>query len=65
MVMSFYELPDEERPPETIWLDAEELDKHFKAVEVNRKAKYSGLESVPEAGELVENEHAAALLRRR
>lgn len=62
--MGYYELPDEDRPPEQIWLDPEEVEKHFKQVEINRKAKYSGMDTVPEAGQEVENEHAAALLRR-
>lgn len=63
--MSYFELPDEERPAEHIWLDPEAIEKHFKEVEMARKAKYAGnSEAVPEAGEEIENEAAAALLRR-
>lgn len=42
--LTFDELPKDERPPRSIWMDGEELSKWFKAVERRRAEKY-GLES--------------------
>lgn len=36
------ELPNEERPPKSIWFDGSELKKHWKAVERMRNEKYGG-----------------------
>lgn len=35
--LSFEELPKDEQPPRKIWLDDEELKRHFAAVEQKRK----------------------------
>lgn len=53
--MSYYELPEEDRPPEQIWLDDEAITIHFEQVEARREAKYKG-ESVPEATDMQRNE---------
>lgn len=42
LVLSFDELPEDERPPKRIWLDGERLRDWFKTVERRRKEKYSG-----------------------
>jgi hypothetical protein len=38
----FDELPSEERPPRSIWLDAEKLKEWFDAVEKRRKEQFGG-----------------------
>jgi hypothetical protein len=40
--VSFDELPKDERPPKSIWLDGKERKRWFKAVEQIRKEKYGG-----------------------
>lgn len=64
MVLSFGELPDDERPPERIWLDDEALSAHWERVEAARKHKYGGTEAVPAAeGQLEQNELTAGFKR--
>lgn len=41
-VISWDELPKEERPKREIWLRPKELRRHFKRVEALRKEKYGG-----------------------
>lgn len=38
--LSFDELPREERPPRSIWMEGPELRKWFKAVEERREEKF-------------------------
>lgn len=65
MFISFDELPKEERPPKTIWLDEEKLGAWFQKVEQDRKRRYGSDgkpgDSVLE-GETVENKAAKALI---
>jgi hypothetical protein len=42
VVLSFDELPKDERPPKHIWLDGEKLTAWFKDVERKREDKYGG-----------------------
>lgn len=39
-ILSWEELPDEERPPKRIWLDSEKLSLHFARVKRDRERKY-------------------------
>lgn len=41
-VLSWDELPKEERPPREIWLDHKAMSRHWKLVEQKRKEKYGG-----------------------
>lgn len=41
-VLSWDELPKEERPPRPIWLRPKSMREHFKAVERMREEKYGG-----------------------
>lgn len=43
------ELPDEDQPPEHIWLNSEEVSAHFKAVMQRHKSGGGGAEEVPQA----------------
>lgn len=54
MVLGFFELPDEDRPPEELWLDEERISQHFEDVKARRNEKY-GVESVPDA-DMMQNE---------
>lgn len=38
--LQFDELPSDERPPKSIWMDGDELRKHWKKVENAREVKY-------------------------
>lgn len=38
--LSFEELPTDEQPPREIWLEADEMAKHWKAVKAMRAKKY-------------------------
>lgn len=40
--LSFDELPSDERPPRSIWMEPKLLNDHFREVERVRKAKYGG-----------------------
>jgi hypothetical protein len=63
MFLGFEELPDEERPPKRIWLNAKLLKEHFEAVKRARKAAYSGSgDSSREIEDPVENEAAKGLI---
>jgi hypothetical protein len=41
-ILSWEELPKDERPPRNIWLDPKALNAHFKRVDRMRKEKYGG-----------------------
>lgn len=49
-VLGFFELPDEQQPPERIWLDDKALSEHFKQVRSSQKSGggNSGMEQVPD-----------------
>lgn len=40
--LSFDELPEDERPPKRIWLDADQITEWFSDVKRRREEKYSG-----------------------
>jgi hypothetical protein len=40
--LTFDELPKDERPPREIWMDHDEMRKHWTAVELRREEKYGG-----------------------
>lgn len=67
MVLSFGEVPDDEQPPERIWLDDEALVSHWERVEEARAARYggksSGTEPVPQAAPMQQNELTAGFKR--
>jgi hypothetical protein len=69
MILGFYELPDDERPPEAIWTDDEALSSHWLAVEQKREAKWGGgsetSEAVPEAGTRMDQNELTAGLKDR
>lgn len=50
--LGYSELPEEERPPKAIWLDADKMKLWWAEVNANRKAKYGGggadLSSMPQ-----------------
>ncbi len=59
-----FELPKDEVPPEHIWHHDERLDEWWAAVEQQRKDKFRGVESVPDATDdedTVTNELAVGL----
>ena len=60
-MLSWYELPEDDRPPERIWLDDEALQSHFDGVDQKRKAGSRGTEVVPQ--DLDQNELTAQLRR--
>lgn len=60
-VVSWEELPKEERPPREIWLQPDKLTAHFEDVERQRKAKY-GSEDREAIEDPVENEAAKLLI---
>lgn len=52
MVLGFFELPDDEQPPHTIWHDEEAIAEWFEEVDRKRKERSGGpgserVESVP------------------
>lgn len=59
--VSFDELPSDERPPKSIWLDQERLSKWFDKVAKRREDKYGGGDKKP-IEDPVENEAASALV---
>lgn len=63
MILSWYELPDEDRPPERIWLDDDAIESHFEAREQERSSKSGDSSLVPQAG-MERNELTADLLRK-
>lgn len=61
MVLSWYELPDDDRPPESIWLDDDAITSHFEAIDQRRKSSTRGDSvAVPQAG-MDQNELTAEL----
>jgi hypothetical protein len=42
VVLSFDELPSDERPPRRIWRDPDALEQHFAKVKKMREAKWGG-----------------------
>jgi hypothetical protein len=62
-VLSWFELPEDDQPPEHIWSDAEAVNDHFTMV--RERHKNPGLESIPEGGEMMQNALTADLKRRR
>lgn len=48
-VLSWMELPEDEQPPESIWLNPELLNDHFESLAAKRKAQASGTETVEDA----------------
>lgn len=61
-VLSWFELMDEDRPPESIWLDDDALTSHFEAVDQRRDAGIRGETLVPQAA-MDQNELTADLRR--
>lgn len=49
-------MPDSDQPPERIWLDDEALAAHFEATRERYRQGATGMESVPQASELEQNE---------
>lgn len=63
LVISFDELPKDERPPKRMWLDGEKLTAWFKLIEKRRDEKYGGGAKGPGPIEdPVDNEAARSLL---
>lgn len=64
--IGFGELPKEERPPRSIWLDEEKLGSWFEQVERDRERKYGGKGKgggdTTLEGESVQNKAAEALI---
>jgi hypothetical protein len=65
MVLGWFELPDEDQPPQEIWLDDEKLAAHFEKVRDRYRSASgnSGMESVPQA-DLPQNELTASFKRK-
>lgn len=55
-------MPDDDQPPESIWLNTEALEEHFARVRRKYESKSGGMEPVPEAS-MQDNEFTAALLK--
>jgi hypothetical protein len=65
LILSFDELPKDERPPKRIWLDGEKLTDWFKTVEKRREEKYGSSNGKSSPGPIedpVQNEAAKGLL---
>lgn len=60
--VGFDELPSDERPPKSIWLDSEKLEEWFDAVEKRRKEKYGDGKDNNDIEDPVENEAAKGLI---
>jgi hypothetical protein len=60
MVISFDELPEDERPARRIWLDNDRLEAWFKEVKRRRDEKYGGKSR--EIEDPVQNDAARALI---
>lgn len=60
-ILSWEELPLDERPPHAIWNDPEELQAHFKRVQRERDRKY-GTGDSDDIDDPVQNDAAKALL---
>lgn len=53
--MSYYELPENDRPPEEIWLDPEALAGHFETVRTRYRDKSEGGWQPVEGSDMQEN----------
>lgn len=61
-VLAWLEMAEEDQPPESIWLNDEELNEHFERVKRRYQDKASGMETVPEA-DMQDNEFVQRLMR--
>ncbi len=62
--MGYFEMLDDDRPPERIWMDDEALSQHWEKVDERRKRPHDGgTEPVPQAGGLDQNELTAQFKR--
>ena len=61
MVLGFSEMPDDDQPPESMWLDDEALVDHFESIKQKYRDKSNGTESVPDG---VQNELTKGIRRR-
>lgn len=64
-VLSWFELPEEDRPDERIWLDDEALNQHFDALHARYRSsgdRGEEWESVP-SGDLEQNEFTKGFRR--
>ncbi len=55
-------MPEEDRPPEHIWLLDERIAEHFDHIAEKRKYMFSGQEAVPQA-DVTQNELTAEIRR--
>ena len=63
--MSWMELPEEDQPPQQIWLDSEAVSEHFERVQAKYKSTADGTEAVEDPDNpLVSNELTASLRKR-
>lgn len=63
-MLGWFELPEEDQPPQWIWLDDEKISAHFAGVRERYGSKSgAGMESVPQS-ESEPNELTASLRRR-
>lgn len=62
--LSFDELPSDERPPRSIWLDPKAMRKHWRKVERDRDAKYNPDKKIDDmpGGEVIQNSATDDLL---
>ncbi len=56
-------MPDEERPPEEYWHSPDAVSEWFQAVEQKRADKFSGVESVPDPDDDVDDMTGNSLAR--
>lgn len=61
-LLSYEELPKDERPPRAMWMDSEKLAKWWKEVERKRKERYGG--KADDDDDYEENAAAAELISR-
>lgn len=62
LILSFDELPRDERPPRRIWLSGEKLTGWFEDVERKRDEKYGGKDGPGPIEDPVDNEAARSLI---
>lgn len=55
MVLGWFELPDDDRPPERIWMDDEALSEHFERVRGRYRSDSRGPEWEEIPGDLQQN----------
>jgi len=58
------ELPEEDRPPEAIWLNPSALNDHFDSVNARYKAKSSNMEVIEDAP-MMQSEFSKKLRKKR